>query len=545
MPRRLPLLILAVSVAAGLIFIAYNVYLLYFLNYQDAAYGTRFAYFAVGAVLILSGWYIYSLLTRSETRIEQLQMDHDKLKDDYETRIEQLRIEHDELNAKYQDAKIKLERYETDFMGAQNNRLAGHHKSPKICRMDEPRKLPSLTPEQFNILQNLFRDDYQLHVEELSGGFSNRGVFRIIQERKRGNKLDAAGYVLKYLDVKDIRDEIRVHRESGLLAQYPLPYTPGRLVGSWPAGDEIAVAPDDLLGAVYYHLATLEKGSQLQTFTDIYNNEPYEGIEPYLISLFDERLLPWYRQSRDGVAAKPLGGVNGEYKRLYRKRESIKEHVSDLLSMTHQELSNVNQIDIPFLPEAWAKPAYHNPVSWIRNVLVPGTAGCFRATCHYSPVHGDLHTSNILIEQGQHTHIWLIDFPHAHVGPALVDLATLEADVKYNLLSERHCSMEEWLRFEEKLMAPLEKPRQIAFLAPWHGDWKPENQHLCKAWEFIGFLRERVISSSLMGADVRAYYLALLHATLPVVYRQHSEFQKQCALVSSAWMCEHLRPKRP
>jgi hypothetical protein len=155
-------------------------------------------------------------------------------------------------------------------------------------------------------------------------------------------------------------------------------------------------------------------------------------------------------------------------------------------------------------------------------------------------VHGDLHTGNILVEQGRDTNVWLIDFPHAHVGPALIDLATLEADVKYNLVSEDHCSMEEWLRFEEKLLAPLEGSRRLAFLAPWNEGWKPENQHLCKAWEFIGFLRECAISSNLMGADVRAYYLALLHATLPVVYRQHTEFQKQCALVSSAWICEHL-----
>jgi hypothetical protein len=535
--RNFPIRILAVSLAAGLTFIAYNIAIFTQLEPDSKA---RFAYFAAGVVVILSGWYIYSLLTR----IEQLRMDQDELNADYLARIEQLRVDQDKLNAEYLAVKYKMERLEMERFDVQQDGAIIRHKSPRICRMEKPRELPTLTPEQLYIMQNLFRDDYQIHVDRLSGGYSNHGVFKIVQERRRGDELDTSGFVLKYLDVKDVRDEIRVHREGGLLDQYPLAYTPGKLIHNWPAGDEIAVAPDDLLGAVYYHLTTLEKGSQLQTLTDIYNDKPFEGIEPYLVSLFDERLLPWYRQSRDGVVAKPLGGANGEYERLYNKRERIQECVSDLLSIPHRELSNIDRIDIPFLPEPWGMRAFHNPVSWILNVLVPGTAGCFRATCYYSPVHGDLHTGNILVEQGRHTHIWLIDFPHAHVGPALIDLATLEADVKYNLLSEEHCSMEEWLGFEGKLLAPLEKPRQIAFLAPWYEDWKPENQHLRKAWRFIGFLRDRVISSSLMGADVRAYYLALLHATLPVVYRQHSEFQKRCALVSSAWMCEYLGPKQ-
>jgi hypothetical protein len=510
MPRLQNLVILAVFLTAGLISVGYNIYTLWLSENGSSA---KFAYFAVGAVVILSGWFIYLFLTR----IEQVRADQSKLQDD-------------NLTLKQEMERLRGQQHESPRKS----------RSPKICRMEKPSELPPLTPEQLNIMQYLFNDDYQIHVKKLSGGYSNHGVFRIIQERERDDELDVSGFVLKYLDVKDVRAEISVHGDGGLFAQYPLPYTPGRLVGSWPAGDEIALAADDMLGAVYYHLTTLEESSQLRTLTDIYNVESFEGIEPYLVGLFDKRLLPWYRQSRGRMVGKPLGGAKGEYERLSNKRGRIQDCISELLSIPRQGLRNIDQIDIPFLPEPWGKQTFHNPVSWILKVLDPGTADCFRATCHYSPVHGDLHTGNILVEQGRRTNIWLIDFPHAHFGPALLDFATLEADMKYNLLSEDHCSMEEWLRFEKRLMAPLERSRQIAFLAPWHEDWTPENQHLCNAWRIIGFLRERVISSSFMGADVRAYYLALLHATLPVVYKQHTDFQKQCALVSSAWMCEYL-----
>jgi hypothetical protein len=374
----------------------------------------------------------------------------------------------------------------------------------------------------------------------MSGGFSSFGVLRIVQERKRGDELRSSGYVVKYLKIKDLRDEIRVHEKEGLLGRYPLRFTPGEFIDSWPASGELSNAPDDKLGAVYYHLATLEKDSQLRTLTDIYCQSSFPEIEPYLVQLFDERLLPWYGRGHNEEQIKPLGGVTGEYGRLYRHRQRIQEYIGDLLGVPHQKLSSVDSIDIPFLPKPWQERDYYNPISWILKVLAPGNAECFRADCRYSPVHGDLHSDNILIEEGQHTHIWLIDFPNAHVGPALVDFATLEANVKFRLLTEEHCNFEDWLTLEEQLLTPLRQSHRITLVAPWHGDWRPQNDHLWKAWEFVGFLRDRVVRYHLMGIDVRAYYLALLHATMPVVYRHHTEFQKQCALTSAAWMCEYL-----
>ena len=64
---------------------------------------------------------------------------------------------------------------------------------------------------------------------------------------------------------------------------------------------------------------------------------------------------------------------------------------------------------------------------------------------------------------------------------------------------------------------------------------------MLKAWQSISFLRRWARERRLIGDDVYGYYLALLHNTLPVVYRPtHTEFQKQCALTSAAWMCEYL-----
>ncbi len=496
---HLPVLI--ISIVAGVTAIGCNTYLL--LTRHP---GPKFSYFALGAIIIFTGWYISRLLVQ----------------------IDQLRMKRED----FQSISFALER-------EQGQLEVWEQRLPKISDMEDSNRLPPLTPEQLCIMQQLFRDNYQIHVKFLPGGFSNFGVFRIIQEQKEGDKLDESGSVIKYLDVKDIRDEIRVYEKGGLFDRHPLPFTPGRFTKSWPSGAELANAPETMLGAVCYHFATLEKGNHLQSLSEIYDELTFEEVAPYLQRLFDERLLVWYRH-RDHEDAKPFGGPKGEYERLYRNRERIQENISILLSMSHQELNCVDRIHFPFLPQPWSNHAYYNPIYWILNTLVPGKAECFRAECRYSPIHGDLHTGNILIEHGRDTHIWLIDFSRAHVGPALVDFATLEADVKFRLLDEGQCSLEDWLRMEEMLLTPLMQSRRLTLVAPWQGGWKPENEYLYKAWEFIGFLRDRIVSSRLMGIDVRAYYLALLHSTLPVVYRHHTEFQKQCALTSAAWICEYL-----
>jgi hypothetical protein len=475
----------------ALIPMGYNIYL---LTSQQPGLGARFAYFGLGLFVFLAGHAIHRL----QRQRQQLQ------------------------------AQI----------AAQLAPGLNHRPPPQIVAMTDRDALPALTPDQLHIMQQLFKDDYRIRVDPLEGGKTNCGIFRIVQERKQGDELDESGYVVKYLEVNDIRKEIGAHQRGGILDRYPLRYTPGRFIDSWPAGDELSMASETRLGAVAYHLATLEGGSQLQTLTEVYNHCDFLEIEPYLITLFDERLSGWYRQNLNDQG-KPLGGLRGEYERLHRNRKRVQDGMRSLLDVSEKALTTAPSLDLSFLPEPWRAQQHSNPLYWILNVLGPGEADCFQAECRYSPIHGDLHTGNVLIERGRDTYVWLVDFPNAHIGPALVDFAMLEADLKFRLIDSGDCSLADWLAFEERLLAPLEQHRRFTLVSPWYGDWEPAGA-LLKAWQFIGFLRERIMKYHLMGADVRAYYLALLHATLPVVYRDHSLFQRRCALTSAAWMCGHL-----
>ena len=116
----------------------------------------------------------------------------------------------------------------------------------------------------------------------------------------------------------------------------------------------------------------------------------------------------------------------------------------------------------------------------------------------------------------------------------------MEADVKFNLIDMEQCSFDDWLRFEQRLLFPLKSGHETLDW-PWSQNWQPEREGLLKAWQIIGFLRRWAREHRLIGDDVCGYYLALLHSTLPFVYRPtRTESQKQAALVSAAWMCEHL-----
>ncbi|MFQ5614836.1 MAG: hypothetical protein ACE5H9_22160, partial [Anaerolineae bacterium] len=308
MPRTSPRAVFTVFLAAGLIAIGYNFFL---LRNPDFPAGARFAYFALGLAAILVGWYVFQLLAA----IEQASTEHQQLERDLPPSPPEVDRLEAEL-ARLQEEKTQLE--------TQQQQL------PRVCDLDNPEALPSLAPEQLHILQQLFRDDYRIHVKPLSGGFTNLGVFRVIEEPTPAEKPSHAGYVVKYLKVEDIRREIRVYEPGNILDRYRLRYTPGKVIKSWPSSEGLRLAADAMLGAVCYDLATLEQDSQLQTLAEIYQQSSFDEIEPYLTKLFDERLSPWYRQRPNGQVL-PLGGKNGEYQRLFRNRERIQENISLML----------------------------------------------------------------------------------------------------------------------------------------------------------------------------------------------------------------------
>ncbi|MCB0210667.1 MAG: phosphotransferase [Anaerolineae bacterium] len=436
--------------------------------------------------------------------------------------------------------RINQESVEITGEGEQGKRNPTPIRLPRVCTTEDETILPPLNSDQLYIMQQLFRNNYRIRIKPLEGGFSNFGVFQVVHENSRGELINP-GEAVKFLSYADIQKEKNVYQPTGVMRQYPLAYTPGQPIRNWPPDHQLN--DSEQLGAVSYQLTMLEANSTLETLKNIYKQQDsFNEILPYLKTLF-ESLKQWYDIRIPGLEGPPLGGLNSVYNRLYRRRDDIQKGINFLLTMPNDAPNNSytsQKFKIAFLPESWRDKDFFNPIYWIDNVFFPGQAQCFKAISPCSPVHGDLHTGNILVEYGKDTHIWLIDFPNTHIGPSLQDFATMEADVKFHLIDMEKCSLEDWIKFEQYLLMPLENHRDFTLNWPWSQNWKPEGE-LLKAWLFIKFLRDWVRDHNLIDADVRAYYLALLHSTLPVIYRdKHTLSQKQCALISASWMCEHL-----
>jgi hypothetical protein len=188
-----------------------------------------------------------------------------------------------------------------------------------------------------------------------------------------------------------------------------------------------------------------------------------------------------------------------------------------------------------------------NPLNWVRDIFEKNQLGAWTTQDilrRDSIVHGDLHAGNILISQdpGGTPRVWVIDFPHTHVGPTVQDVARLEADIKFGWLPDDslgHLSRGDMWRFEASLLPQSDRfPPPMEALTP--GPIEPADQQLHKAYHSVCLLRNEA-RKYMSGDDARPYYLALLHATLPVLYyRDRTPQQKLYAFLSGGLLCERL-----
>jgi hypothetical protein len=162
-------------------------------------------------------------------------------------------------------------------------------------------------------------------------------------------------------------------------------------------------------------------------------------------------------------------------------------------------------------------------------------------------IHGDFHSGNILLETGAEKRVWLIDFPHVHIGPVIRDIACLEADIKFNLLPSvlLRQNFHTLPVLETEVLGNGSRPdldlskKTRPALPDETEEWSRE---VDKMWQCLAFFRSFVRNVCLVSPEAHPYYLALLHATLPVLYYEdRTAWQKLYAFVSAARLCELLQ----
>jgi hypothetical protein len=285
--------------------------------------------------------------------------------------------------------------------------------------------------------------------------------------------------------------------------------------------------------AITYSLIGASNPAQLQTLGEfIRSDHKSEHIQAALEQVFVTLRGPWWRPIKQ-----PALPLYDEYERLVRNYGKVQSSLRRLgRTLQIGQLERINA-DVPSIALG-DHLILRNPLSWISGVFEAQKLDEW-ATDHAvrrdSIIHGDFHTSNILISEGQDGSLraWLIDFPHTRIGPTIQDIARLEIDIKFGLLPIEALDDTALYELESCLLPPVNQP--IA-----HIGTMPPDQMFKNAWRAIEKLRAEA-QKYMIGIDARPYYLALLHATLPALYyRDRTDKQKLYALISAALLCERL-----
>jgi hypothetical protein len=351
--------------------------------------------------------------------------------------------------------------------------------------------------------------------------------------------------VLKFDSVENIRKEGSRYKHC---VATRLGQTPGE---PWVPPQRYGRIEDRDWGAIAYNLIGANRNDldQLQTFGEYFAaHDSLQQIENTLNHIF-EALEPWWKNvwtKMDDCSQWRHDTLYGEYDRLKRRRDQMEEGIAQV----------GQALQIETLQDASTNSRYvslgdglrlRNPINWIRGVFEAKrldewtTQDSLRRD---SIVHGDFHAGNILISEGDsgQPRAWIIDFPHTHVGPTVQDIARLEADIKFGLLPDdtlKALGINELYDFETRLLPESDQPAlPLATLMP--DQYGMTDKQLHKVWTAVGLLRNEA-RSYLIGDDARPYHLALLHATLPVLYyRDRTQRQKLYAFVSAALLCQRL-----
>jgi hypothetical protein len=460
---------------------------------------------------------------------------------------------------------------------AQNRKL-----SADLTRWQGEAKIPGRLPRVFGleVLVNRWQEfkprldendraklyDQLLIAQQI---FNKRGAQKITFIKAfPGSKLEGGAFlvrpenmeaqVLKFERIENLRRERQ--RFDSCVQGRLLTHAPGRPVDYWPSPSTWDHEADGRRGAVVYNLAQMGVDSEIQTFGQYYAQQDAACVEQVLKQILNVMAPNWWgvhiRHYQDFECRRKSESPDEqtlyhEYRRLSEKLNALEQCWQAICIRIDQcVVDDADDDGFVYLRDEQSlfEARLRHPIRWVRSVFANVDTFIrqyedLESIRRDSIVHGDFHAGNILIERDDSTQrIWLIDFPHTHVGPTVQDIARLEADIKFGLLPSDGFSIPDVYRFEKALLPQsAQQPPPIAALKP-ETQAEPTDPQLLKAWQAICLLRDCVRHEHyLRGNDTRPYYLALLHATLPMLcYSDRSDQQKLHAFISAALLCERL-----
>jgi len=333
---------------------------------------------------------------------------------------------------------------------------------------------------------------------------------------------------------------------------------PGKPVAYWPPETDWKSSADQLPGVVVYKLASFNAGPP-KTFAQFYQQKDADAVFKALNKIVEVMDSVWGEpipiNQPTGNCMRPNQTLYEEYRRLSDENKLKRMHKSGVKEIEGLNIFQFESNRRMFRLQLGNNKSVvlSNPLIWVREVFGRKSVfqekfGKFDDNNHRrdSIVHGDFHGNNIIIEGGRENPIvWLIDFPHTHIGPTVQDIARLEVEIKFSLFPEKYIELDFAAIYAVENSILGDGSRDTLLL----GD-KPEiyigsltsdmGVELTKMMHCLSIIRHPH-QHMYLTSNAIPYYLALLHATLPMLYYvDRTPWQKLYAFVSAAMLCELL-----
>lgn len=248
-----------------------------------------------------------------------------------------------------------------------------------------------------SILKYLFRSSKSVQLNSLTGGYSGNLVLKTDSLDMQGR--EEVGHVVKIGDLEEIaRERIAFEKIEPILGN------------AAPRIDDFIDYKNK--AGIKFRYASMGKGESITLKELFENGAALEEIERVLRIVFEDQLGKLYKTAN-------LEKVNlfDYYKYDTDRAERLKQRIDELLN------SNNSNEEISF--EGLRFP---NPYYFYKNQL-PQIINKADRSSYFSTIHGDLNSSNIIVDS--QTNVWIIDFFHTHHGHVIRDLLKLENDILY------------------------------------------------------------------------------------------------------------------
>jgi hypothetical protein len=276
------------------------------------------------------------------------------------------------------------------------------------------------------------------------------------------------------------------------------------------------------LGGILYSLLGAD-GQETRQFGEYYQQKEFPDIERVLDNLFRRTCGIWYANPS---ARLPLN-LTEEYQwqgsdAPEQFERSVAEHLPSVRFQSALTFTSFKE------PPA---RSFTNPIRILTVIpeLIRSTYVC--------TVHGDLNQNNIFVDQTDYP--WLIDFRSTGPSHMLRDAATLDAVVRFQLLTAQQATLEEFLSLEEVLCS-INRFSQLKDLP---ASYPTTNPAIAKVYQTVLHLRKLAhwLVERNPVVNMSEYYIALFYLSLETLqFFALATEQRERALISASLLVDTL-----